>query len=82
MRPVQTLYYANGQMYCPVHGKSYIKFTADNETTSQVSWLCGAMLPDASHCMHVARWSSTADIADADLRALAVAHMQNHGTLS
>ena len=66
----------------PVHGKTYIKFTADDETTTQVSWLCGAMLPDASHCMHVAKWDSTAEIADADLHALAVAHMQDHGTLS
>ena len=82
MRPVQTLYYEEGQLYCPVHGKNYIKSNADNGTTTEVSWFCGAMLPNASHCMHVAKWDSTAEIADAYLRALAVAHMQDHGKLS
>lgn len=78
MRPVQTLYYDHGQMYCPNHGNKFIRFMSDDGAQPKLYWCCAAMLPDGAHCMHSAEWSSISDILDPDVEVLAIAHMRSH----
>jgi hypothetical protein len=78
MRPVQQLYYANGQLHCPIHGNKYIRLmssdAASPRSMSRIDWCCTAILPDGSHCLHSATWESIADIQDPDVEQLVAAH--------
>ncbi len=82
MRPVQQLYYANGQLHCPIHGNRYIRFMSSDAAfpalMQRVNWCCTAMLPDGSHCMHSAAWDCIADIGDPDVEQLAIAHRRHN----
>lgn len=80
MRPVQSLYYDHGQMYCPVHGRNYIRLTTDDTEHSKFCWCCSAILPDGTRCVHLAAWNSIADIHDTELESLAVEHMRDRST--
>ena len=77
MRPVQTLYYDQGQMHCPAHGKKYIKFMTDDGSCPRLHWCCAAILPDGTHCVHSAEWKGMEEIHDTELEALAIAQMQH-----
>ena len=76
MRPVQTLYYDQGEMYCPVHGKKFIKFMSDDGAQPKLYWCCAAVLPDGSCCMHSAEWNTIAEIEDSKVQALAIEHLR------
>ena len=74
MRPLQTLYYDQGRIYCPVHGNKYIKFMTCDRAEPRLYWCCAAILPDGTHCMHSAEWQSISDIHDPEIEALAIRH--------
>jgi hypothetical protein len=70
MRPIQQLYYDHGHLFCPVHGRSFIRFMAGDGSGRGFHWCCAALLPDGSHCVHSAAWASIDAIEDEDVRQL------------
>ena len=76
MRPVQTLYYDHGEIYCPAHGKNYVRFMTDDGAEPKLYWCCAAILPDGTHCMHSAEWKTVAEIHDPEVEALAMEHIR------
>ncbi len=72
MRPIQSLYFDHGRIFCPTHGNKYIQFMTDDGAVRKLYWHCAAVLPDGTSCVHSAAWDSLADINDAELEALAL----------
>ena len=76
MRPIQQLYFEQGQLFCPVHGRAYVRFMSNDQGTGGFHWCCDAILPNGEHCLHSAEWASLDDIEDDDVRTLTQASTQ------